>query len=191
MRDPRAPQSIVELVLFASASALLVPLVCSRAPISTTSRPPRLRTTMCPPSTGNAAQLPSLSLLSILHSHPDYNPQLRPSPRARTSGHGYTLLFPFPASAPVYIFSSSSNRKAWVLVLHGVRFAAVTWGSGRMGSGDESIDRLYYYAHPLFSPMLLRDEMWYTIQFQEPTDRSPVIVLSRRTAGRAFWTRAG
>ncbi|KAF8166338.1 hypothetical protein K438DRAFT_1984381 [Mycena galopus ATCC 62051] len=36
MRAPRAPQLIVKLILFASASALLVPLVYSRAPCSST-----------------------------------------------------------------------------------------------------------------------------------------------------------
>ncbi|KAJ7331571.1 hypothetical protein DFH08DRAFT_881820 [Mycena albidolilacea] len=66
MRVPHAPQSIVQLILFASASALPVPLVCNQAfhpsthpyaDVSTTNRPPRLRATMGLPSAGDTTQL--------------------------------------------------------------------------------------------------------------------------------------
>ncbi|KAJ6613013.1 hypothetical protein B0H10DRAFT_2222582 [Mycena sp. CBHHK59/15] len=84
MRAPRAPQSIVELsgsVFDHKPSAAFadnnVPTNFLRYPFST------------PIQTSN----PSIAILS-------------PSLRLSSTGHGHALLFPFPASAPVYIFPS-------------------------------------------------------------------------------------
>ncbi|KAJ6541335.1 hypothetical protein B0H19DRAFT_1381080 [Mycena capillaripes] len=112
----------IQVVLSATASARLVLFVSSRAPgwwssthpcadFSTASRPPRLRTNVSAEH-GNAAQLPWLSLLSILHSHPDVQSLNHPLP-IPSPLFDWTQIhspLPFSASAPMYPFLSSSTQ---------------------------------------------------------------------------------